>query len=314
MENQINNKLPAMFNTAEDFKIFLAKQYLSQIKNFFEKESQAMKFLSSVMNSVQKTPDLLKCQPASLINAFLTTAQLGLMPSEVSGEAYILPYNNKNGMVAQFQLGYQGIVTLLYRAGVKQIRAEIVREKDKFSLINGKIYHEIDIFKSNDERGKPIAAYAVANVNGEEISKAMNQKDIITFGERFSKSYFEYDYKTKKKTDKIGKFTPWNPENDPEGWMWKKTVLKQLAKMLPKNETINRAITEDNKDSIMSDRIAEAKKESEKLKMGNALLTDAKTEKTPKDKNPVEQAIIEGETESDFAKEVGDLMEKTNEL
>src|SRR5437016_4762781 len=89
-----------------DLKLFLHKHYMAQIKNFFGDEKQAMKFLSSVMAAVQKLPKLLECEPMSLINSFMTMAQLGLMPSDVSGEAYVLPYKDK----AQFQLGYQGLV------------------------------------------------------------------------------------------------------------------------------------------------------------------------------------------------------------
>lgn len=249
-----------------DLKVFLATNYMTQIKNFFGDEKQAMKFLSSVMADVQKTPKLLECEPSSLINSYITMAQLGLMPSGISGEAYVLPYNNKTGMVAQFQLGYQGLVTLFYRAGGQKIRAEIVYEKDDFRYENGEIHHTIDIFKSKEQRGKPIGAYAIATVNGQDIAKAMNATDILAFGQQFSKSYST-------------SFSPWNAKNDPELTMWKKTVLKQLGKMLPKNETINRAIAEDNKDSIMSDRIAEAKKDSESLKMGSILTANIEEQK-----------------------------------
>jgi recombination protein RecT len=259
----------AVIHTDTDLKIFLAKNYMNQIKNFFGDEKQAMKFLSSVMTSVQKLPALLECEPMSIVNSFMTMAQLGLMPSDVSGEAYVLPYKGKNGNKAQFQLGYQGIITLFYRAGGNGIRAEVVRKNDKFSCVNGKINHEIDIFQSNADRGEVIGAYAIAKVNGEEISKMMNIKDIIEIGKNFSKSFDT-------------SFTPWKVENDPEGWMYKKTVLKQLAKLMPKNETINKAIEYDNQDS----RISEAKGlvAESNLQMGNILKPNGK-EKTKENKD-----------------------------
>ncbi len=245
---------------------FIADNYLTQIKNFFEDDRQAMKFLSSMRASVQKNPKLMECSPVTVINSFMTMAQLGLMPSDISGEAFVLPYakNKKVGdawehtLEAQFQLGYQGIITLLYRAGVQSIRSEIVRKNDKFSMRNGIIDHEIDVMKSNEERGEAVAAYVIATLNGQELSKAMNKKDILDMGRKFSKSFG-------------GKHTPWDEVNDPELWMWKKTVLKQLGKMLPKNETISKAIAEDNKDSIISDRLEQAKKDTAGLKMGNLL-------------------------------------------
>ena len=242
-----------------DLKTFVAKNYMNQIKNFFGDESKALKFMSSMMADIQKTQKLLDCDGASLINSYMTMAQLGLMPSGVSGEAYVLPYNTKNGMAAQFQLGYQGLITLFYRAGGTSVRAEIVRKNDKFSFVNGVVSHEINIMQSNKERGEAVGAYAIALVNGMELTKVMNKEDIVHIGKTFSKSF------------NTG-FTPWKEAQDPELWMWKKTVLKQLGKMLPKNETIFRAIAEDNKDSVISERAAvEGLVGEHNLSMGNFL-------------------------------------------
>ena len=267
-----------VIKTENDLKVFLAKNYMAQIKNFFENEKQAMKFLSSVMSSVQQTQKLLECEPTSLVNAFMTMAQLGLMPSGVSGEAYVLPYNNKNGMTAQFQLGYQGLITLFYRAGGQKIRTGIVRANDEFSFENGEIKHKIDIFKSNEDRGEAVGAYAIATVNGHDIAKAMNKIDILRYGEQFSKSW-------------KSEYSPWREDNDPELNMWIKTVLKQLGKLLPKNETINRALAEDNKDSIISDRLAPAMEASESLKIGTTLKMDGETGKEPQ--KAVKEAAVE---------------------
>lgn len=263
-----------------DLKVFLATNYLTQIKNFFDDEKQAMKFMSSVMADVQKTPKLLECDPTTLINSYMTMAQLGLMPSSVSGEAYVLPYNNKSGMVAQFQLGYQGMVTLFYRAGVRSIVSEIVYKNDKFEVINAEPIHKPDVF-SND-RGEAVGAYVIIELQGGgKIYKVMSKKEILEIGEKFSKSYYEFDYTTKKKTENIGKHTPWNENNDPQLWMWKKTVLKQIAKLVPKNETIYKAIAEDNKDSVISDRNKmEGLVDSSKLKMGQ-FLENGKNKKEP---------------------------------
>lgn len=280
--------------TDVDLKLFLHQNYFNQIKNFFSDEKQAMKFLSSVMADVQKNKALMGCEMLSVINSYMTMAQLGLMPSGVSGEAYVLPYkkNTKNPdgktwtttMLAQFQLGYQGLITLFYRAGGSSVRAEIVRKNDEFSYVNGQIKHSIDIFKSNKERGEAIGAYAIALVNGVEIAKAMNSVDILAMGKAFSKSF-------------DSKHTPWNEESDPELWMWKKTVLKQLGKMLPKNETINRAIAEDNKDSIISDRLEAAKKDVPALSMG-AIMKDTNANKENTGKTTEGEDVIDI-TESD---------------
>ena len=120
--------LPAKFGTELVLKDVIAKNYMKQIVNYFGDDKKAMAFLSAVVAATQRTPELINCTPVSVINSFMTMAQLGFMPSGVSGEAYVLPYKKGGVSEAQFQLGYQGLVTLFYRAGAKEIVAEIVRK------------------------------------------------------------------------------------------------------------------------------------------------------------------------------------------
>lgn len=240
-------------NTPDDLKVVLVGQYQKQINNYFGDEKKALKFLSGVISAVQKNPKLLDCEPNTIINSFMTMAQLELMPSDVSGEAYVLPYKNK----AQFQLGYQGLVTLFYRAGARAIISEIVYKLDQFDYTNGVLKHTPDVFA--DDRGEAIGAYVTVETQaGGLVTKVMKKDDIINIGKNFSKSFGT-------------EFTPWKVKNDPELWMWKKTVLKQVAKLVPKNETIYAAVAEDNKDSIIADRAKKALKNGDNLKMGNLL-------------------------------------------
>lgn len=223
----------------QDLKTVLASTYKKQIDNYFSDEKKSLEFLSNVVASCQRLPKLLECQPVTLINSFMVMASLKLMPSGVSGEAYVLPYNNKGVLQAQFQLGYQGLVTLFYRAGVRAIVAEIVYEKDAFSYHNGVLSHDADPF--SDDRGPAKGAYVVVELQaGGKVTKVMSKKEILGIAQKFSKSF--------------STFGPWSEGQDPQLWMWKKTVLKQAAKLVPKNETIYKAIDEDNKDSIISDR------------------------------------------------------------
>lgn len=267
-----------IIKNANDLKIILANQYQKQINNYFGDEKKALKFLSSVIASVQRTPELLNCELSTVINSFMVMAQLELMPSDVTGEAYVLPYKGK----AQFQLGYQGLVTLFYRAGARAITAEIVYKNDKFDYTNGIITHSPDVF--SDKRGEAIGAYVIVETQqGGKISKVMKKNDIMEIGKKFSKSF-------------SSSFTPWKETNDPELWMWKKTVLKQAAKLVPKNETIYKAIAEDNKDSNIADRMDKAKQEAEGMKMSN-LLRDNSNEKSNKDKTEVD--ATKGDQESE---------------
>lgn len=224
------NKKP--MTDIEVFKASLVGDYQKQITNYFEgNKEEALKFMSSIVRSVQKIPELLKCDKGSLMTAFMSCAEYKLYPSTVSGEAYVLPYKGK----AQFQLGYQGIITLLYRAGVSAIKTNIVYANDDFTYEEGleaKLIHKPTLVGA---KGDAIAVYAIAVVNGEKVFKVMSKEEVLKFKE-FSQA-------------KASEYSPWNSKNDPELHMWRKTCIKQLAKILPKNDTIAKAIDEDNKDS-----------------------------------------------------------------
>lgn len=235
------------------FKKQLQTDHQNQIKNYFSGDAdKAMKFLTSVAIAVEKTPKLLECDRASLMNAFMTCAELNLYPSNVTGEAFVIPYGGK----AQFQLGYQGVLTLLYRAGVQSVRSAIVYEKDHFDYQEGtgaKLIHKPDI-RAKD-RGKAIAVYAVAVVNDHELFKVMSEADVMK-------------HKALSQAAK-SKFSPWTGDNDPELIMWQKTAIKVLAKTLPKNDSVyHKAVAAEEKGN----------KDETIQPAGNALNTDEAAE------------------------------------
>lgn len=234
--------------TVSSLRDELKNNYYPNLKNFLWADNEAKKFLSAVMYVTQDNPELLKCTKESLLSSFMKCAELNLYPSSVSWEAYIIPYNNKQfdwnyKKEAQFQLWYQWIVTLLYRAWISKIHSWIIREKDTFSYVNWKVNHEINIFIPSKDRWSAIWAYVTALYRWEEISLALNKEDILKFKE-FSKS---------ANSKKNPWNSPWNEEKDPELWMWKKTLLKQLSKLLPKTSEVFMAINEDNKDSNINE-------------------------------------------------------------
>lgn len=226
--------------TINEFREDLFKNYEKQIKNYLGDKDKALKFMSAMVYSVQKTPKLLECSKDSIMQSFMSCAEFKLYPSNVAGEAYVLPYNSKNGMQAQFQLGYQGIITLLYRAGIK-VTSKIVREKDKFRYeegLNPTLEHQFDPFK---ERGDAVGVYAIAELpDGRKMFKVMSKAEVMKY-RGFSKA-------------KDSPYSPWNSDQDPDLMMWQKTAIKQLSKTLPKTEELQTAILKDNEDSTISDR------------------------------------------------------------
>lgn len=227
----------------EALKSELRNQHMKTLENLLGDPKEALKFLSAMVYSINAVPELLECSKESVIQAFMKCAELRLYPSSVSGEAYVLPYNKKGaGKIAQFQLWYQGIITLIYRAWVSSVTSQIIYENDVFEYeegLNARLVHKPNILASKKARGNPIGVYAVAVVNGQKLFHVMNTEAINTY-KGFSKWA-------------SSEYSPWNKvDSDPELWMWKKTCIKQLAKILPKNETIFEAINQDNQDTDLN--------------------------------------------------------------
>lgn len=223
----------------ETFKRAWAATNQKALENYLGNSKEALKFSSSVFETINKVPALLECSIESVFSAFITCAQLKLYPSNAGGEAYVLPYKGK----AQFQLGYQGLITLLYRTGlVENITTSIIRANDHFEYEEGlepKLIHKPNVMSS--DRGEPIGCYAIATLKGgQKQFKVLNKAEILKFKD-FSQA-------------KASSYSPWN-SNDPELWMWRKTAIKQLAKTLSKNEDVMKALEEDNKDSIISNQL-----------------------------------------------------------
>ncbi len=260
---------------------FMTK-YQNKLANYFNgNKEKTLKFLSAMSMDMERNPDIALSDPKSVIDAYLNMAFLGFMPSQISGECYVVAYNNKYKdekgewkakKVAQLQVGYQGWVTLFYKAGIQKITSDIIREKDIFSYSNGELKHEIDLTLSAEERGKPIGAYVRIMYKDQESVRYMNGKDILAHAQKFSKSF-----------DPNGKYSPWNSANDPELNMWRKTVLKQFQKFLPKNETINLAMHIDNQESTLAERLPNAIEQSKSLLMGNFIKSPNETNKKTKE-------------------------------
>ena len=210
----------------------LEGEFTNTVTNYFRGDSdEALAFKTAVVDYVRKTPKLLECDRVSLMSAFVQVAQFRFLPSSVSGEMYVIPY----GREAKPQLGYQGIVTLLYRAKtVTAITGNIIYENDHFEFeegLNPKLVHKPAKFGT--AKGAPIGAYTIAEMaSGAKTFKVMSKDDIMAI-KNLSKA-------------KNSAESPWNSNKDPFNWMWLKTCLIQHFKLLPKTPELIKAIEIDN--------------------------------------------------------------------
>lgn len=219
-ERLSNNKAVTTHNKNGDTILDLIKKSEPQFKMALGKAIDPERFTRIALTIVRQNPKLMQCSSMSLLGALMQSAQLGLEPN-ILGQSYIIPYNNKGRMEAQFQIGYKGLLKLFYNSeNALSIQAQEVYENDDFEFeygLNPKLFHKPAL----ENRGNVIAYYAVAKLkNGAEGFAVMSKADL----EKFSKQYSE------SLKGKYPQLSPWTTEFDE---MAKKTVIKKVLKYMP---------------------------------------------------------------------------------
>jgi recombination protein RecT len=190
-------------------------------------------FKQIVINELKRSPKLQEAfvkNPASLFASILHCAEMGLNPSQMVGEFYFIPYRDSITPI----LGYKGLITLLMRSSkVKKIWSEVVYEDDDFEYELGlepKLLHTPNhLAVRNSQNIKCI--YACAKIDNEVIFKVMFKNEIQNI----------------INMSKVPNELFFNDKKDPEQWMAKKTVLKQLAKLMPKDDDrLKKAVSMDD--------------------------------------------------------------------
>ena len=213
-------------------------------------EQIAKRFNRIAMTAVRMNDDLQVCDFKSIVGCVIQGASLGLELNGVMGQAYMIPYNNKDkGIIeAQFQLGYQGMVDLIYRhPKVSVAYAEVVREDDEFKYNFGTKPSILHI--PGDYKEVITHAYAVIGLTtGPVIICVWTTQQINEHLRHFSQAY------------RAGK----GPAMDPLSWptMAKKTVFLQASKWAPKSIETQRIIESEDvrpeKKEVISDEDIES--------------------------------------------------------
>lgn len=188
------------------------------------------RFTRMVLSAISSTPDLAKCTPKSFLGAMMNAAQLGLEPNTPLGQAYILPYNNKGTLEAEFQLGYKGMIDLAYRSGeVEVIQCHVVYKNDQFECCYG-LEPKLSHVPADGDRGEAIKVYAMFKTkDGGFGFEVMSMDDVRKHAAQYSKSY-------------NNSYSPWK-KNFEE--MAKKTVLKKALKYAPLKSDFVRGVSTD---------------------------------------------------------------------
>ena len=233
---QKNREVIVSFET--NLTKYMAKVLPSLLENHGISPAQFFQVVLSEIKKNEKLQQAFMENPSSMFASILAGAEVGLIPSDMLGEFYLIPRNLKQSdgkyrMSVTPLIGYKGLVNILLRGGdVTRIHTEVVYEGDEFTPVYGlepNIIHKpnFDVPRTAD---KIRYAYAVAKMkSGEYQFAVMTRKEIEAvknMGKYENDLYFN---------DKMGI----------NRWMERKVVLTQLSKMLPKDYYSKKAISMD---------------------------------------------------------------------
>ena len=186
------------------------------------------KMIRIACSSLVKNPKLLECTQSSLVAAITEAASLGLVPDGVLGHGYLVPFKT----TCTFIPGYRGLVQLCRQSGaITSFYAHVVRPYDDFQFTLGTAKAIVHNPSDEPHDDTYTHAYAVAHYQAGGFDfEVMTHSDIQAHKVKYSKGYTKSD-------------SPWNTA--PEA-MAKKTVVRQLIKMLPVSSEIQRLAARDD--------------------------------------------------------------------
>lgn len=196
---------------------------------------EARQIVRDVLTAISQNPKLSECDPRTVLGGAMTMAQLGLRIG-VLGHGWLMPFRNRKtgGYEAQLVIGYQGLVELSHRSGqIASISARTVHENDHFAIeygVDEKLIHR----PSEGDRGPATGYYAVVRLkNGGYSFHYMTLAEAQQYRDRYAMA-----------KDRSGNVVgPWKTEFDQ---MAKKSCLRQLSKLMPKNTDLATAIDVDD--------------------------------------------------------------------
>ena len=101
-------------------------------------QEKADRFIAVLWTCVRDTPDLLKCKFESIVGAALEAARIGMEPGASEGLCYLIPRKIRGEMVANLEMGYHGLVKMMYQNEmVAGVDADVVHANDHFKYRKG---------------------------------------------------------------------------------------------------------------------------------------------------------------------------------
>ena len=141
---KVGNGLPAKSpNILGELQGLLTK-YKAQIDMAIPEHLTSERLIRVALTAVSQSPKLQECTALSICGAVMQAGILGLEPTSVLGECFLVPFWNKKAkggrgaMEAQLIIGYHGKIKLVANTGeLLGVKAAPVRKNDEFQFDDG---------------------------------------------------------------------------------------------------------------------------------------------------------------------------------
>ena len=206
-----------------------------QIERALPKHLTAERMLQMAVTTISRNEKLKKCSTKSMIGAIMQASILGFQPVDALGECYIIPYNGE----AQFQIGYKGYLSLMWRSGkVKNVYANVIYKSETRGV-------DYDV-----EYGTNSILWHKPSFN---IDRNINSIGLIYAGAKLLNGGEAFIVMDIEQIDALRKRNPFQKGAPTGAWktdfeaMAKAKAFKQLIKLLPISTEFANVIESDEK-------------------------------------------------------------------
>lgn len=220
----MNNSLIKTTTKKQTFSNYITADGVKNKINSIIGSDKTNNFITSVVSAVNKNPELINCDPGTIVSAALEGQSIGMSASPVMGQMFLVPFNDTkhNRKVAQFQIGYKGYIQLAIRSNMyRDIDVIEVREGEYCGRNSETGKYMFSFIADEDERLKKevigyMAYFELLSGFKKTLywSKAKMKSHAITYS-------FGYRNDQRKGTD----WTFWSKNFDEMAY---KTMLRQL--------------------------------------------------------------------------------------
>jgi recombination protein RecT len=236
-----------------------------------------------ILDALTRNPDLLKCEPNSIVRSVIQAAEIGLELGSPIGEAFLVPFKGK----ATMMIGYRGFVRLMLGSPrVQMVKGTLVREGDTFEVDEGAnvIVHKLG---QGGQKNRGQVTHAYARV-------------------WYSEALYQFEVMDREELDAIksevirrsnGRPSPWKvPQHEPE--MMKKCPIRRIAKVMDLSAVGRRGIELDEMNAMRRGEVSALARDGFDANRAAELKDMLKSEAISEDSREVIEAeLIDDETE-----------------